>query len=697
MSNIQLSKEGDIAILTFDRPDSAANVFDQTTMEELETHLKNVSKSIDIKGLILTSAKPSIFIAGADINEILKPGIGEEDLRRAVERGQQVFSFLEKLGIPTVAAIHGACLGGGYELCLACRHRIASDDKSTKIGLPETSLGILPAWGGSTRLPRLVGLPKALDLILGGKRCAAKKAWKMGMVDEVMPKERLLARAQQLIQKGKRKRKHHVLTNNWLTARIIEKKVRPTILKKTNGHYPAVELALDVVLDGITKSTSDAMKLEADAFVKLAPTSVCQNLVRIFFLQERAKRITVVEEKQPPINAVQVVGAGIMGAGIAQWASARGHRVLLKDIHPEALNKGMAAIGKVYGDATKRRVFTKTEMQAGLDRIQPIIDQVPMRAVDMVIEAAVENMDIKKKIFAELAAAAGDEPILATNTSALSISELAESVPHPERVVGVHFFNPVHRMQLVEVVKGAQTSPEVLQRSVQFVQKLGKLPVVVQDRPGFLVNRILMPYLIEAGHLFAHGADVEKLDQCMLDFGMPMGPMRLMDEVGVDVCEHVASFFATQFGDRMPIPALLKEMVEQEQLGRKTGGGFYVYRKKKKELVPNEKINALVKHRDCAYLSETELQERMVLLMVNEGGRCLEESVVADPRDVDFGMIMGTGFAPFRGGPLRYADAEGIEKIHDRLLELSEKVDPRFAPCERIKEMKQNQQPFYHP
>ena len=250
-------------------------------------------------------------------------------------------------------------------------------------------------------------------------------------------------------------------------------------------------------------------------------------------------------------------------------------------------------------------------------------------------------------------------------------------------------------MQLVEVVQGDATSPEVLQRSVQFVQKLGKLPVVVKDRPGFLVNRILMPYLIEAGHLYSRGASPEKLDQCMLDFGMPMGPLRLMDEVGVDVCEHVASFFATQFGDRMPIPALLKQMVEQKQLGRKAGSGFYVYGKKKGELNPNEKVAALVKAHDCYELSESALQERMVLLMVNESARCLEEGVVADPRDVDFGMIMGTGFAPFRGGPLRYADSEGLEKIHDQLQKLSESVDPRFAPCERIKEMAKSQQTFY--
>jgi len=430
----------------------------------------------------------------------------------------------------------------------------------------------------------------------------------------------------------------------------------------------------------------------------LAQTDACKNLIRIFFLQERAKKILGDKDQSAeqlrPVQKISVIGAGVMGAGIAQWASARGIGVVLRDINSEQVAKGIASIGKLYYDGVKRHVFTPVEARAGMDRIYPSAGEFPLTGLDMVIEAAVEKMGLKKDIFKKLDAAAGPKTILATNTSALSISELAEATAHPERVVGIHFFNPVHRMQLVEVIVGRRTDPEIVRRAVRFVQQLGKLPVVVQDSPGFLVNRILMPYLIEAGHLFESGARVEDIDEAMLEFGMPMGPLRLIDEVGVDVAQHVADTLAQKFSSRMDTPAVLTRMLEAKLLGRKGGRGFYIYSGKKDPVVDAD-IDRLQRSQSSANLSRQDLRNHMVFLMVNEAARCLEERIVDSPEDVDFGMIMGTGFAPFRGGPLRYADRTGISSLVHEMDQLASRGEARFAPCDLLRQMAQDKRTFY--
>ncbi len=685
--------------LVFDRPDSPVNVFDLATLQELDEHLDAMRDRPDVNGIILSSAKPSIFIAGADIKQLFREDAGEEDIRHAVRTGQQVFNKLAAMEVPTVAAIHGAALGGGYEVALACDYRVASDDKSTKIGLPETALGILPAWGGSTRLPRMVGLQAALDVILGGKRLAAGKAKKIGMVDAVVPRERLLEIAHALIGQGKPKgARGFFKQHNPVSKAIIRAVAGKAAHAKTRGHYPAIPAALDVVVSGLGSSPERSFRREEDAIAKLAQTDVCRNLVRVFFLQERSKgfRYPLPAGTTPESRAVTdvaVIGAGVMGAGIAQWSSARGQDVLLKDIAPEALAKGLGTIAKTYHDATTRRIFTRREAQAGQDRIFATTEPVPLNRIDIVIEAAVENMEIKKKLFSELAGSVRDDTLLATNTSALSITRNAEGIPHPERVVGIHYFNPVHRMQLVEVVVGENTSPEVVDRAVRFVQKLGKLPVVVKDSPGFLVNRILMPYLAEAGCLFEAGASPEELDKAMLDFGMPMGPIRLTDEVGVDVCAHVARHQAEQFGDRMPMPAVLDRMIEAGLLGRKSGSGFYTYRGKKTQV--NAAVRPFVSSSSKVGMDRRELAERMSLLMVNEAARCVEEELVAGPEDVDFGMIFGAGFAPFRGGPLRYADTRGIVSVVDALQARARAGEAHFTPCDLLLRMASDRKQFY--
>ncbi len=690
--------EDHICVLAFDRPDSAANVFDKATLVELNEHLDFISSNPQFKGLVITSAKKSIFVAGADLHGLSTAN--ETGLREMMELGQVTFNRIADLQIPTVVAIHGAAVGGGYEICLACDYRIASSDKSTKIGLPETQLGILPAWGGATRLPRLIGLPKALDIILGGKTVAAKLALKLGMVDEVVPKEYVLTEALKRIARGRALKKRRVsamirASNTGLAATIIHKRLSPMVHKKTRGNYPAIPKALEVVTQGIRTSMMDSMLLERAAILELTKTEACKNLIRVFFLQERAKKLRYASsEKSGPVKRIAVVGAGVMGAGIAQWSASRDIQVILRDIGVEPLAKGMATITKLFNEGAKRHVFTKTEARAGIDHVFPSPADVPLKNTEIVIEAAVEKMDLKKKVFARLSELAGSKTILATNTSALSISELAASTPNPERVVGIHFFNPVHRMQLVEVIVGKQTSPEVVQRSVEFVQQLGKLPVVVKDSPGFLVNRVLMPYLIEAGLLFENGARVEDIDETMLAFGMPMGPLRLTDEVGVDVGNHVGETIAKSFSPRLTNPAVLEKMMKAGMLGKKSGRGFYVYSGKAGERV-NTETEGLRAGTSAAGLDRKELQTRMVMLMINEAARCLEENLVGEAADVDFGMIMGTGFAPFTGGPLRFADHIGIAKVVDDMNALAQRAGDRFAPCALLTTMAKQNQTFY--
>jgi 3-hydroxyacyl-CoA dehydrogenase/enoyl-CoA hydratase/3-hydroxybutyryl-CoA epimerase len=547
------------------------------------------------------------------------------------------------------------------------------------------------------RLPRLIGLPAALDIILNGKKLAARPAQKRGLVDALAPREHLRRIALECIGKGKPRPRSYTRYHNPVSVAIIRRKAAMLVAKNTRGNYPAIPLALDVVTKGISESISKALRREEEAVVTLVRTDVSRNLLRIFFLQDHAKRLRLGDVsgwisptksgRSAPVatdRPVMVVGAGVMGAGIAQWLSARGVRVLLRDIGPDPLLKGLGHVAKTYQEAVKRYIFSPAEARHAMERVVPVQGNVPFSKVGWMIEAVVENMDVKKKVFAELDAVLPEDTIMASNTSGLSITELGRATGRPDRVIGLHLFNPVHRMQLVEVVAGEDTSSEVIEASVQMIQKIGKLPVLVKDRPGFLVNRILMPYLSEAGSLFATGARAEDIDGCMLDFGMPMGPLRLLDEVGIDVADHVARHLAASFGDRMPIPHILADMMKAGYLGRKSGAGFYRYRGARQ--VVNEGATKMINAFAASSYSRDILQKRMVLLMVNEAARCMEEHLVASADDVDFAMIMGTGFAPFRGGPLRLIDAWGAEHVVRNLLHFA-KQESKFNPAQLLRDM----------
>ena len=690
-----------IAILTFDRPDSTANIFDHPTLDELNQHVDFLESEKSLKGLIIRSAKSKIFIAGADLNTFTRE-VNAERLAMVIERGQKTFDRIARLPYPTVAAIHGVAVGGGFEITLACDYRIASSDVATKVGLPETNLGILPAWGGSTRLPKLIGLPNALEAIMNGRTYPAEQALKLGMVDAIVHREQLIAFATKNIQQsGGKKRSHKIhISNRPPLSKLVKSQAEKKALTRTRGHYPAPLKALEVACASLNISHEESLANEKNRFIELALTETAQNLIGIFFLQERAKKLKLPPELEPgpatpgkAINKTMVVGAGLMGAGIAQWLSSRGLRVILKDVGPALLGKGMQAIAKIYATGVKRHLYSETDARNAFDRILPIYEEMPLREIDLVIEAAIEKLDVKQQIFAELESKLPANLALATNTSALSIDAIAASLQHPERVVGIHFFNPVHRMQLVEIVRGPKTDGATLNTALRFAKQIGKLPVLVKDSPGFLVNRILLPYMVEAVRLFAEGFRIENIDRTMLDFGMPMGPLRLTDEVGLDVAEHVAKELESRVRHLAPLNDTLAKMMEKGWFGRKSGKGFYEYGSGS-----DEKINSLfgdLQPTEPVSVNQGDVRDRLVLLMVNEAARTIEEKVVDAPEDVDFGMIMGTGWAPFRGGPLRFADHLGISTVVSRLNNLRDRVAPYFEPCRLLADMANRGASFY--
>ena len=684
-----------VCTLTFDRAGSSANVFDQATLEELDAHLAVLEQQAILRGVILATAKDKIFIAGADLHEFVRSP--EPDaLAAIVDLGHRVFTRLQKLHAPSVAAIHGACLGGGCELALACDWRIASTGKPTKIGLPETQLGILPAWGGSVRLPALIGLPAALGIILPGRQLVGAQARKLGLVDDLSHPEYLLATARTFLARGKREARPLPLLSRTPLKQLIAAKARHDVLAKTHGHYPAPLKAIEVCTAALGLPLVDGLALEKAAFLQLIRTPECQNLLRIFFLQERAKKLSApANSTASPVGRVAVIGAGVMGAGIAQWTSARGLPVILKDVSPDALARGLHTATSLYREAAKRRILTQAEATAGLDRITPVHTAIPLNTTDLVIEAAIEKLEAKQAIFRDLETRVRPDTVLATNTSALSIDALAQPLDHPERVIGIHFFNPVHRMQLVELVRGSRTTADTVATALQFVKAIGKLPVVVNDSPGFLVNRILIPGLVEAVNLVAAGHSPAAIDRALLDFGMPMGPLRLADEVGLDVALHVATDLASRLPHLSAPDPLLARLVADKHLGKKSGRGFYDHSSRHPK--PNLDLRRLspLASGPSPETTASAIVDHIILVQLNEAARCLSERIVAAPEDVDFAMILGTGWAPFRGGPLRYADSLGITEVVARLAILARDVAPRFTPCDHLRAMTHDNRSFY--
>ncbi|HEV8418497.1 MAG TPA: 3-hydroxyacyl-CoA dehydrogenase NAD-binding domain-containing protein [Candidatus Udaeobacter sp.] len=705
-----------ICVLMFDRPDSGANIFDAATLDELNEHLDVVEKDASLRGLIITSAKKSIFVAGADLKTLLQAAKSGE-MRGFIEPGQHVFNRLANLKIPTVAAIHGASAGGGYEVALACDYRVVSDAPATRIGLPETGLGLLPAWGGCTRLPRLIGPEKAAEVILKGKLYSAQEALNVGLVDEIAPQDQLLNRAREKLRGGKREIEERSMAGSSRRDDRTPQRGVPTSATAN----PALARAYEIIDKTQSISPAESLRLELEGIVDLGKTELTQNLIRNFFLAEKYKKGASRTPTEKIVHAA-VIGAGVMGSGIAQWLSSRGVTVILRDVAREQIDRGLANVEKIYGDAVKRGLMNEEKAKQGRARICGSTAPMELRDVQFVIEATSEKMEIKKEVFRELAMEAGPKTVVATNTSALSVSELAEVTVSPEHVIGLHFFNPVSRMKLVEVVIAKQTSDETRDRSLAFVRQIGKLPVIVRDSPGFLVNRVLFPYLLDAAELFETGGDAERIDRALVEWGMPMGPLRLIDEIGVDITIDIGNTLEKAYGQRDHVPTVLLRLREQQMLGRKTGAGFYKYEGKTQ--TPNEalaqwitshsersgaKRSAVEESRDAAAkeghpapstsLSSAQddgvnIVHRLIFLMVNEAARCVEEGIVDSPEDADYGMILGTGFAPFRGGPLRFAEHFGITRTVEELERLA-RTEKKFTPCEILKKHSRDGTKFY--
>ncbi|HEV7921423.1 MAG TPA: 3-hydroxyacyl-CoA dehydrogenase NAD-binding domain-containing protein [Thermoanaerobaculia bacterium] len=690
MSAFRIEREGELAILWFDLPGEKVNKFSSTVMLEFSGIVDQLEAATDIKQVIVASGKPSIFIAGADVSEFNK-ATNVEEAKEYTRFGQQTFHRFSRLPQVKVAAINGACLGGGCELAISCDWRVMSDSPKARIGLPEVNLGIFPAWGGTTKLPRLIGLPGALDIILNGKQLDGRRAKKAGLVDEVVAPSIVLDVARRFAAKGRRKAKGRTkfyIEGNPLARGVIFSKARKAVLGKTHGHYPAPLAAIDVMEYGLSAGIEKGLQREVEAVAPLILGEVAQNLVRLFFLMEDSKKDPF-PAKPLEVRHAGVLGAGVMGGGIAQTIADKTEaNVRMRDINWAALKGGLKAAAKLWKRQVDRRRISRGDMARKLARITTTTDWSGFSRVDGVIEAVVESLKVKRLVLAEFEAIARPDAIFATNTSTIPITDIAAEAERPENVVGMHFFNPVDRMPLVEVIRGKKTSDVAAVTVAAFARKMGKTVVYTNDGPGFVVNRILGPYMNEAGFLLEEGNTIESLDKAMTDFGMPMGPMALLDEVGIDVAAKVAVILTDAFGARMQKSTVVEKLYEDGRHGKKNGKGLYLYNDGKRQ-DPDPSVYKVLGIKSPHPAEAKQTVERMLLAMINEAALILDEKIVATAGELDLAMIMGTGFPPFRGGLLRYADSLGLPYIMSRLDEFSSRYGTRYtatAPLRRLAE-----------
>ena len=673
--------EDGLVFLHLDPPHRSLAVFDGPLLKDLDAALHDLEHDQNLKAVVLAGADPLRFAGGADLDAIAAlddPTVLEE----VVLAVHKLFRRLEKLPARTVAAIGGPVPGGACEISLCCDFIVAADHPKTRIGLPETQLGIIPGWGGCHRLPRRIGLPAAMQAILSGKLYPAKKAKNLRMIDRVTAPEYLWEVAANIAMKRERVCpvsrgwKHWLVDRNPILMHLVSKKARQTVMKKTRGKYPAPLKAISLVANGTQTPLEEGAKKEARAIAKLASGSVCKSLVRLFQASEAAKKWGKNADGTPlpPLQSAGVVGGGIMGGAIASSFAMKGITTRLADLSQDAVDTALQEHRKDVAKKIKRRRLQRHQGMAAVDALDGTTSIHQFSQADLVLEAVAERLEIKQSVFQEIAANVSENTLLATNTSSLSVTKIAEGIPHPERVVGMHFFNPVKRMPLVEVIQGEQTSEETVRRVAALALRLGKTPVIVKDVAGFLVNRILGPYLDEAIRLFLDGADIQKVDKLLVDFGMPMGPFRLLDEVGLDIAMHAGQSLYQAYGERMKPASGLESLSSESRLGRKTGKGFYDYSKGKKEKpTPCPDLASFQTRTVAKNLPKEDVVDRLVLSMVNEGLLCLQENVVAGPQELDLATVFGTGFAPFEGGLYSYAQQRGIQNIEGRLLELGKK------------------------
>ncbi|WP_434931469.1 fatty acid oxidation complex subunit alpha FadJ [Shewanella sp. HL-SH5] len=693
--NLQRRDDG-IAILTMDVPGETMNTLKAEFGAEISEILIEIKTDASIKGLVVVSGKKDSFVAGADIS-MLAACKSEQDAKDLSQQGHVVFNELEGLTIPVVAAINGACLGGGLELALACHLRVCSDDSKTVLGVPEVQLGLLPGGGGTQRLPRLVGVATALDLMLTGKQVRPKQALKMGLVNDVVPNSILLATAIELAKKGKSAAKpikqsklNQFLESTSFTRDIMFDQARKQVEKKTAGNYPAPGKIIDCVRQGLNKGMAKGLEIEATHFANLVMSKESAALRSIFFATTEMKKETGAEGAEPRIvKKAMVLGGGLMGGGIASVTTTKAKiPVRVKDISEQGLSNALAYAYKLLDKGVKRRHMTPAARDNVMSLMTTTTDYKGIKDADIVVEAVFEDLALKHQMVKDVERECGENTIFASNTSSLPIGQIAAAAARPENVIGLHYFSPVEKMPLVEVIAHKTTSPETIATTVAFARKQGKTPIVVQDGAGFYVNRILALYMNEAAQLLLEGQRIEHLDRSLIKFGFPVGPMTLLDEVGIDVGAKISPILEKELGARFSAPAAFDKLLADDRKGRKNGKGFYQYGPKaKKAKLVDESVYGVLGIKASSDKEAKEVAERCTIQMLNEAVRCLEEGIIANARDGDIGAIFGIGFPPFLGGPFRYIDSLGPKNLVDTLNRYQKLYGDRFAPCEMLKNM----------
>ncbi|MFT7681379.1 MAG: 3-hydroxyacyl-CoA dehydrogenase/enoyl-CoA hydratase/3-hydroxybutyryl-CoA epimerase [Moritella dasanensis] len=698
-------REDKIGVLTMDVPGETMNTLRAEFADEISDLMKEIKSNSDLQGLVLISGKKDSFVAGADVTMIDACETAADAEQLSLE-GHRVMGELETLNIPVVAAIHGPCLGGGLELALACHIRVCTESTKTVLGVPEVMLGLLPGSGGTQRLPRLIGVAKSLDLMLTGKQIRGKQALKMGLVDEVVPETVLLEVAVKLAKKGKFKRElkrdltSKLLETNKFGRNIMFDQAAKQTFSKTRGNYPAPEAILEVVKVGQEKGFEAGLKLEAKRFAELAMTSESACLRGIFFATTEMKKEDGVEGVAPKkVKKAIVLGGGLMGGGIANVTATKAKvPVRIKDIAPQGLLNAQKYTYDILNKKVKRRFMSKAEMQSQLAMITGTTEYTGVKSADIVIEAVFEDLKLKHQMVADIEANCNENTIFASNTSSLPITQIASEAKRPENVIGLHYFSPVDKMPLAEIITHEGTSDQTISTTVEFARKQGKTPIVVKDGAGFYVNRILAPYMNEAARLVLEQEPIEAVDKALVDFGFPVGPVTLLDEVGIDVGAKIGPILTKELGSRFEAPAAFDKLLADDRKGRKNEKGFYLYGKKAKKgkKQVDESIYKLLNLKPEASMAPKALAERAVLLMLNEAARCLDEGILRSARDGDIGAIFGIGFPPFLGGPFHYMDSIGIAALVDKLERHQDKYGERFAPCDSLKAMAKEGKKFYN-
>jgi 3-hydroxyacyl-CoA dehydrogenase/enoyl-CoA hydratase/3-hydroxybutyryl-CoA epimerase len=702
-----------VAIVTIDRQGEEMNLLSQEVLEELEQIAEQLTSDTELEGVVLVSGKEGNFVAGADINQIAGLKTSEAGSNGS-RRMQEILQKIADLTVPTVAAIDGACLGGGLELALSCDWRVVTSDSKTKLGLPEIQLGLIPGAGGTQRLPRLIGIEQALDMILTGKNVAGRKALKLGLADACVPQTSLMNESIKFALRKKEKKpagkisreigdlSKWAIEGNPIGRKVMYRMAREKVDAKTKGFYPASYRALEAVFDGFDMSLKNGLRLESRLFGDLVTTRESQSLIHLFHATTKAKKHAyrdAVRERfgKRKFSVIGVVGAGFMGAGVAAVCSEKNIRVRISDPNKESIARAYQYVNDFFLKKLKRRRIKEFEKDHHIALISPGFSPVGFNKCDVVIEAVFEDLNLKSTILKKLEEQnTHPDWIFASNTSAIPISEIAKSSKFPERICGMHFFSPVEKMPLLEVVVTPKTADWVTGRAVQLGLEMGKQVIVVKDGPGFYTTRALAFFLAEATKILLEGAKIEDIDSALTDFGFPVGPITLIDEVGIDIGIHVLSTVEKAFPDRLTAPPALQSILESGRLGRKNSKGFYLYQNGKKTQ-PDERIYELLNRgeKEAIELQADEIIDRCLLLFVNESARCLEEGILSSPYDGDIGAVFGLGFPPFQGGPFKYVDFVGAQAIVESLKRLQDKYGERFRPAEILVELAKSNGKFF--